>query len=124
MRNTIIVRRDYLHFDYWTGDGTQFRASPISASTGEVAYIISAATQNQWVSVDIPLTYFTDINAGFSFADIHQFKFDTETFDGNGQGAGNNSQGFSNATFYVDNLYFYSGVPLGVNEFEISELKI
>lgn len=116
--------RQYLHFDYWTGDGTQFRASPISASAGEVAYIISAATQNQWVSVDIPLTYFTDINAGFSFADIHQFKFDTETFDGNGQGAGNNSLGFSNATFYIDNLYFYTGMPLGVNEFEISGLNI
>ena len=116
--------RDYLHFDYWTSDGTQFRASPISASTGEVAYIITNATQNQWVSVDVPLSYFTGINAGFSLADIFQFKFDTETFDGNGQGPGNSSLGFSNATFYIDNVYFYTGAPLGVNEFKISELMV
>ncbi len=115
--------RDYLHFDYWTAEGTQFRASPISSSTGEVAYIISTATQNQWVSVDVPLSYFTGINAGFSFTDIYQFKFDTEAFDGNGQGAGNNSLGFSIATFYVDNVYFHSGT-LGVNNFVIEGLKL
>lgn len=115
--------RDYLHFDYWTTDGTQFRLSPISASTGEVAYIITNATQNQWVSVDVPLSYFTGINAGLSFADIHQFKFDSETFDGSGQGSGNTSQGFSIATFYVDNVYFHSGT-LGVNDFQIEGLKV
>ncbi len=114
--------RQYLHFDYWTSDGTQFRASPISASTGEVAYIIPTATQNQWVSVDVPLAYFTGVNAGFSFTDIHQFKFDTETFDGNGQASGNNSQGFTNATFYIDNVYFYTGAPLGTKDFQIEGL--
>jgi hypothetical protein len=116
--------RDYFHFDYWTSDGTQFRASPISQTTGEVAYIIENATQNQWVSVDVPLSYFIGINPGFSFADIFQFKFDTETFDGNGQGAGNASQGFSDGTFYIDNVYFYSGEPLNIDEFQISNLNV
>lgn len=116
--------RDYLHFDYWTSDGTQFRASPVSESQGEVAYIISNAPQNQWVSVDVPLSYFTDLNAAFSLSDIFQFKFDTETFDGNGQGSGNASQGYSVATFYIDNVYFYSGEPLDLNEFNISKLNV
>lgn len=116
--------RDYLHFDYWTSEGTQFRASPISESQGEVAYIISEPTQNQWVSVDVPLSYFTDINSEFSFTNIFQFKFDTETFDGNGQGSGNVSQGFSDATFYIDNVYFYSGVPLGLNDAQVSKLNV
>ena len=119
-----VAGRDYFHFDYWTSDGTQFRASPISASTGEVAFIITSATQNQWVSVDVPLSYFTDINPGFSLADIFQFKFDTETFDGNGQGAGNESQGFSDGTFYIDNVYFYTGAPLGVDDFKTTKLNV
>ena len=115
---------DYLHFDYWTTDGSQYRVSPISASTGEIAYIIASATQNEWVGVDVPLSYFTGVDAGFSLADIKEFKFDTETFDGNGQGAGNASQGFSIATFYVDNIYFYSGAPLSIVDFQIEDLKL
>lgn len=116
--------RDYLHFDYWTSNGTQFRASPISSSTGEVAYIIDNALQNQWVGVDVPLSYFIEINSDFSLTDIFQFKFDTELFDGNGQGAGNTSQGFNDATFYIDNVYFYSGAPLEIQDFQLSEVKI
>jgi len=114
---------DYLHFDYWTLDGTQFRANVITGATGEKAFIINPATQLEWVSVDVPVSYFTGL--GLDLSVVNQFKFDTETFDGDGQGgAPNASQGFSNARFYVDNIYFYQGMPMSTSNLELSELKV
>ena len=32
------------------------------------------------------------------------------------------SIGFTNATFYIDNVYFYTGAPLGTKDFQIEGL--
>ncbi|NPD86542.1 T9SS type A sorting domain-containing protein, partial [Lentimicrobium sp. L6] len=55
---------------------------------GEVSYPLTV-TQEEWVSVDIPLSHFT--SAGLSLTDIYQFKFD----------------GGTGSTIYFDNWYFW-----------------
>ncbi|MBS2213108.1 T9SS type A sorting domain-containing protein [Carboxylicivirga mesophila] len=105
---------DYLHFDYWTADGIELRASPISQNTGETAYHISTITQEQWTSVDIPISYFTNAKPDMLFNDIYQFKFDTEGTPGN----------FSYGTFYIDNVYFYKDQSTGLNAIDESDVSV
>jgi hypothetical protein len=98
---------EYLHIDVWTNDATQFWIYPISESTGE-EYYDAAITTDEWVSYDIPLSYFTDL--GLSMADIYQFKF----------------VGDGESTVFFDNFYFWkegSGETLSLPmTFESSEL--
>jgi len=72
-----------VHVDFWTADATALKLSLISGS-GEQAYDFTVTEEN-WVSVDIPLTAFSAI----SLTDVIQFKV-----EGNG-------------TVYLDNLYFH-----------------
>lgn len=81
---------NYTHVDFWTANSTALAVSLISVSTGEKSYSFTIINES-WVSIDIPLTEFT--NQGLSITDIHQLKF-----DGNG-------------TIYLDNIYFSSGTP-------------
>jgi len=77
-----------LHVDFWTTNSTVLKVYLISPGPVEKAYPFSI-TQNQWVSVDIPLSAFTSPNVDLS--NVIQFKF-----EGNG-------------TIYLDNLYFSTG---------------
>ncbi len=79
---------EFLHIDMWTSDAATVEVFPISLTTGEKSYNMPV-TEGEWVSYDIPLTYFTDL--GLSMADIHQFKF----------------VGTDGSTIYLDNIYFY-----------------
>jgi hypothetical protein len=81
---------EFLHIDMWTADAASVQVFPISAATGENSYDM-AVTAGEWISYDIPLTYFTDL--GLSMADLFQFKF----------------VGTDGSTIYLDNIYFYKG---------------
>jgi beta-glucanase (GH16 family) len=74
-----------LHIDFWTANSTALSIYIISPGPVEKAYPFSI-TQNQWVSVNIPLSSFTSPNVDLS--NVIQFKV-----EGNG-------------TVYLDNLYF------------------
>jgi hypothetical protein len=97
---------EYLHVDMWTADATSVLIYPISDSSGEESYELPI-TLGEWVSYDIPLSYFTDL--GLSMEDLIQFKFVGDGVE----------------TIYLDNLYFYKtasetlSIPL---DFESSEL--
>ncbi len=95
---------EFLHLDIWTANDNDAKISPISASTGEKAFNLDL-TANQWTSIDIPLSYFTDL--GLSMSDIAQFKLD-------GAPAG--------GTIFVDNIYFWKApttyVPLLFDDFD------
>jgi hypothetical protein len=97
---------EYLHVDMWTADATSVLIYPISDSSGEQSYDLPI-TLGEWVSYDIPLSYFTDL--GLSMEDLIQFKFVGDGVE----------------TIYLDNLYFYKtasetlSIPL---DFESSEL--
>ncbi|MDP4238253.1 MAG: T9SS type A sorting domain-containing protein [Bacteroidota bacterium] len=82
------VPMKYLHLDVWTSDATSLQIYPISRSTGDTRfYTAGSLVANSWNSIDIPLTYFT--NLGLNVSDIFQFKF------------------VGSGTVYVQNLYFY-----------------
>ena len=91
----------YLHFDYWTDGGTSLRIVPVSVTSAEIAYDIDqelgALPQKQWVSVDVPLSYFT----GYDF-NIKELKFDQGGFE----------------TFHFDNIFFTTEASLKTEELD------
>ena len=83
----------YLHIDYWTNNSTALNFFVISQTpTVDSDYHTFAIVSEQWVSVDIPLTTFPNVD----LTDVFQFKA-----EGNG-------------TIYWDNFYFYSN-PVGLD---------
>jgi len=84
----------YLHIDYWTDNSTALNFFVISQTpTVDSDYHTFALVSEQWVSVDIPLTTFPNVD----LTDVFQFKV-----EGNG-------------TIYWDNFYFYSN-PVGIDD--------
>ena len=86
---------EYIHFDVWTADAPGIETSLISQSNGEKP-VWRDLTKDQWTSIDIPISEFTD--QGLTVADIYQMKFVSDTWI-----AGNGASG----TVFIDNLYFY-----------------
>jgi hypothetical protein len=82
----------YFHVDFWTPNATTLNFFLISQSSGEVFYPLPI-TLEQWVSVDIPLSYFSD--QGLDLTDIFQFKVD--------------SGGGTSTIVWFDNWYFHVG---------------
>ena len=88
----------YLHIDYWTDNSTALNFFVISQTpTVDSDYHTFAIVSEQWVSVDIPLTTFPNVD----LTDVFQFKV-----EGNG-------------TIYWDNFYFYSNTVGVENKSEI-----
>lgn len=81
---------EYIHLDVWTTDVSRIETSLISVSNGEKP-VWTDLTANDWTSIDIPISAFT--NQGLTVADIHQLKF-----VGDPWAAG---------TVFIDNIYFW-----------------
>ena len=81
---------DFLHVDFWTANAPALNLFLISRNTGEQPFVLPI-TPGEWVSVEIPLTHFTDLGLGLT--DIYQFKVD------GGDGA---------TSVWFDNWYFYT----------------
>jgi len=87
-----------LHFDVWTLDGNQLAIQLVSLNPTAAAQVMSSiASTQQWVSVNIPLSQFAAANPGTVLTNIEQVLF-----------VDNVGPGIQNATFYIDNVYFYS----------------
>ena len=98
-----ISTMEFLHLDIWTVDGVAPNIVLIS-SGNEISNPISNG-DGAWQSIDIPVSGITgDLMSAI------QFKFD----GGNGTTQG----------IYVDNLYFYKGMPLGVEDFNSTEFNV
>ena len=94
--------KTHVHFDYWTADATvlkfklvDFGANGVYNGVGvaddvEHEIIIETVPQRQWVSVDIPLSDFTNLSTR---ANLAQYLFIAEPY--------------GVATVYIDNIYFY-----------------
>ncbi|NQV50151.1 MAG: T9SS type A sorting domain-containing protein [Candidatus Marinimicrobia bacterium] len=77
----------YMHVDYWTGNSTELTFYIISQTpTVDSDFHTFALQTEQWVSVDIPLTTYPNVD----LTDVFQFKV------------------VGNGTIYWDNLYFHS----------------
>ncbi len=91
-----VSNMDFMHLDMWTANATAVNVFCISPGPLETPFALPI-TPNQWVSYDIPLSEF----AGVDLSDLFQLKFD----------GGNSAQ-----TIFLDNIYFYSGNPTGIDQ--------
>ena len=100
----------YLHLDYFTNDATALEFFLITNGgdgTDETTYDIAASESfalEQWVSLDIPMTFYSD--AGQDLAKAFQFKT-----EGNG-------------TVYLDNLYFWKAPTAAGTDTTLSALTV
>jgi hypothetical protein len=88
------------HFDLWTADANQIGVQLVSLSPtiGPEVNIRGFAT-NQWVGIDVPLSYFTATNAAVDLTTVQQILW----VDNAGAGPG-----IQDADFYIDNIYIYN----------------
>ncbi|MDG5491340.1 hypothetical protein [Psychroserpens sp. SPM9] len=85
---------EFFHLDFWTANATTFRVKlvDLGGTATEAEIVFDDLAQNEWVSLEIPMSAFTD--AGMTATNsIQQLIFSglpTGTFD-----------------FFIDNVYFY-----------------
>lgn len=88
-----VSKKTMIHLDYWVSNSTTLRFFLINSAlqTGsdptENSFDLDVSRVSQWVSIDIPLSHYTD---AVDLTKIDQFKI-----DGDG-------------TVYLDNIYFHS----------------
>lgn len=108
---TNISNMQYVHFDYWTSNATTFGLYLISNNpVVEKVYRLpeqQAIVLNTWTSVNVPLSFFT--NLGLNPVTWFQYKFDVLAATA--------------GTVYFDNIYFTSS-PLGIKEFDSSSISM
>ncbi|MGB6269796.1 MAG: T9SS type A sorting domain-containing protein, partial [Olleya sp.] len=103
-----ISTMDFLHLDIWTND-TNPNVYVIS-SGAEIAHPITSQP-GTWQSVEIPIAGITgDLTSAI------QFKFDG--------GSGARLMMNVDNKIYIDNLYFYKGVPLSTDDFNTVDFSI
>ena len=98
--DTDVSAYEFIHVDFWTANATELNFFLISRNSGEQGYSLPITPQ-EWVSIDIPLTHFTDL--GMVLTDIFQFKVDG---------------GDGGTMVWFDNWYFYTTV-VGVDDLAI-----
>ena len=98
-----ISTMQFLHLDIWTVDGVAPNVSIISSGT-EIPHAIPNG-DGVWQSIDIPVAGITG-----DLTNAIQCKF-----------AGGNS---SSTRIYVDNLYFWKGQPVGLEQFDAVEFSV
>lgn len=98
-----------LHLDVWTADETVLQIYPICTvkTNGDQFFQTKALTLNAWNSINIPLTYFTGL--GLNVSDVFQIKLVGSS---------------TNKTVFVDNIYFYNNLSIGVAKIEVSEANV
>ena len=94
---------EYIHIDFWTPNATELNFFLISRTTGEQAFSLPITTE-EWVSIDIPLSHFSDLGLGLT--DIFQFKVDG---------------GDGSTIVYFDNWYFGGYDPVSVDNMALPD---
>jgi len=87
-----VSNMEFLHLDVWTPNISKFKLFLINDDTDKIL-VESDLTLNEWTSIDIPLSAFTD--QGLTLDSLRQFKFESEgpwPIEG---------------TVFVDNIYFW-----------------
>ena len=92
------------HVDLWTPNASKFSVKLVAfgavQAEYEVVFTNNVITTNHWVSLDIPVSTFTNGTPAMDFANLGQLLF-----------INNNPGGPQFGTFYIDNVYFYT-VPV------------
>jgi hypothetical protein len=92
-----------LHLDVWTADVTGIDIYPIDGNGAAEKFIHKDLVADQWNSIDIPLTDFT--NQGLPLDNVIQFKFVASNW--------------AAGTVFMDNIYFYKA-PSELIQFPIN----
>jgi len=103
--STDVSAMEYIHLDYYTVDATNFDFYLIAG--GENAYDVDATdgiTTGEWVSIDIPLSFFSD--AGRDLTAAFQFKT-----------VGDNN-------LFLDNIYFWKEPTAAGTDTSLSDLTV
>jgi len=101
-----ISNLEYLHVDFWTANSTElgiYLVSGVFPTHTEVEYDFNITLQ-QWNSVEIPLSHFS--NGGVSLADVRQFKV-----EGDGD-------------IWIDNMYFWKPDDPANDDATLSDLLV
>jgi len=90
-----------LHLDLWSANANQFFIQLVSLNGGTQAAQVGVTNfaNNHWVGIDIPLSQFTAALPTVDLTAIQQILW-----------VDNTGAGLQNASFYLDNVYFYSNV--------------
>lgn len=91
---------EYVHIDFFAPNMTSIQVTPISPGK-EGIYTVQLA-QNEWTSVDVPLSAYD--NNGIDWSDIFQFKFMDATPNGK--------------DVFIDNVYFFKSTAEGIEDVE------
>lgn len=86
-----LTEMEYLHMDIWTADLPQIRTFLINIGVDPPENVLSDLTADEWTSLDIPMSAFTD--QGVAIDNVHQFKFVSEPWLG--------------GSVFIDNIYFW-----------------
>mgnify|MGYP001258330551 FL=1 len=107
-----VSKMEYLHIDAWTADLNNLQIHTISRSTGDPHKVNKDLNKDNWISLDIPISEFTD--QGASWSDIFQLKFE-------------NPDQWAAADVFIDNLYFWKAnsveLPIKFDNEEMFEEK-
>jgi hypothetical protein len=99
---------EYLHVDIWSAADMSIKIFPLQGGVDN-KFVTKTLIANQWNSFDIPLSEFT--SQGLPLDNVGQFMF-----VGSPEGE---------RTVFIDNLYFYKGVPESIQmplDFESTQL--
>ena len=91
---------DKLHLDIWTPNCTNFKVSLVNTTVGNEQAFTIIPVLSGWNSIDIPLTAYSNLVAAIDLSAISQLKFEAVPF--------------GSSTIFLDNLYFYKGLPLPI----------
>lgn len=95
-----------LHIDFYQTNQNQIKLSILHVGGGDITKLLTISKAG-WNSFDIPLTDFPGLKLG----SIHQLKLEGAPTQGN-------------TTVYFDNLYFYKGSAVGINEIANDDIRI
>lgn len=102
LTNLDVSLYDYLHLDFWTPNATSLEFFLISPGPAEMPFPLTITHEN-WVSVDIPLSFFTP---PVNLANVFQFKV------------------VGNGVVYFDNWYFWKNPTGWASNATLSDLKV
>lgn len=99
-----------MHIDYWTPSTNGIEIKIVNTTppgVQEAVTSLGATVTGSWQSKDIPMSAFAALA---DKTEITQLLID--------------ATGAGTSTLFIDNFYFYKGLPLGINDFVKSTLKI
>ena len=84
---------EYVHLDVWTADVSKLELSIIQTAIPQETPIVVDLTKDEWTSIDIPLSSYTDL--GQAITAIDQLKYV------------NKDDPWAQGSVFIDNVYFY-----------------